>query len=125
MKKSMFIGVLPGCLFAAGVLYYQLWMPLNKMGKITCLAAESRYDFEYYDYIIVMDDNNIRNLSYMFSNKELKKVKKLLSFAGKNRDISDPWWTGEFDITYDDVLEGCHALLKHIIKENKLYDYIY
>lgn len=51
MKKSMFIGILLCCLFGAGVLYYQLWMPITTMGKYACLASESRYDFEYYDYV--------------------------------------------------------------------------
>jgi hypothetical protein len=51
MKKSMFIGVLLGCLFAAGVLYYQLWMPITTMGKYACLASESVYDLDYYTYV--------------------------------------------------------------------------
>lgn len=51
MKKSMFIGVLLGCLFAAGVLYYQLWMPITTMGKYACLASESVYNLDYYMYV--------------------------------------------------------------------------
>jgi hypothetical protein len=51
MKKSMFIGVLLCCLFAAGVLYYQLWMPITTMGKYACLASESVYDLDYYTYV--------------------------------------------------------------------------
>ena len=51
MKKSVIIGVLLGCLFAAGVLYYQLWMPITTMGKYACLASESVYNLDYYMYV--------------------------------------------------------------------------
>ena len=44
------------------------------------------------------------------------KVCRLLDFAKNPRDIADPWWTGNFDVTYDDIVEGCGALLEHIIK---------
>lgn len=80
----------------------------------------SQNDLNDYDYISVMDDNNLNNLNYMFKRNELKKVKKLLSYTKENRDIRDPWWTGEFDETYEDVLNGCIALLNHIKKEKRL-----
>ena len=63
------------------------------------------------DMIIVMDKNNRRNLA-PFIGENSHKVSSLLSFAGKDRDISDPWYTGDFDATYRDVVEDCTALLK-------------
>ena len=77
-------------------------------------------DISNCDYILVMDDNNVRNMKYLFKDKHLKRVKKLLSYTKDDRDIRDPWWTGEFDETYEDVYNGCQALLKHIIKEKRL-----
>lgn len=71
-------------------------------------------DLSHYDYILVMDENNLRNMNRMFGNSD--KVSKLLSFAGSCEDIADPWYTGNFDQTYDDIcagLEGFLAQLKY------------
>ena len=72
-------------------------------------------DYEYYDYIIAMDSFNTRNIARIVEDKE-GKVSKLLNFAGETGDIADPWYTGNFDETYDDVLRGCKGLLKHLDK---------
>ncbi len=72
-------------------------------------------DFEKYDYFIGMDDANISNMKRILQND--KKIYKLLEFSGENRSISDPWYTGDFDTTYNDVLKGCRDLLCHIKKE--------
>ena len=64
-----------------------------------------------YDLLIGMDDYNIADLKHLVFPEDLSKVRKLLSFAGSERSIADPWYTGNFDATYDDVLEGCTALL--------------
>ena len=74
----------------------------------------TRADYEKYDYLIGMDDWNIRNIERIAGGDPEHKIYKLLSFAGKNRDIADPWYTGNFDATYADVLEGCTALLDKI-----------
>lgn len=66
------------------------------------------------DYIVAMDDSNIENIQDFIGNQESGEVKKLLAYAGKEDDIADPWYTGNFDVTYDDVVEGCKALLKEI-----------
>jgi protein-tyrosine phosphatase len=65
-----------------------------------------------YDLLIGMDDYNIADLRRLVYPEDLTKVKKLLSFAGSERSIADPWYTGNFETTYNDVLEGCTALLK-------------
>lgn len=74
-------------------------------------------DYDNFDYIIGMDTANIRNLNRMLKGDPEDKVYKLLSFAGSGRDIADPWYTGNFDITYDDVVEGCEGFIEYL-REN-------
>ena len=71
----------------------------------------TKQDYDKYDYLIGMDDANIRNMTRIAGGDPEHKIHKLLEYAGSNRAIADPWYTGEFDVTYDDVLEGCEALL--------------
>lgn len=71
-------------------------------------------DYDAFDYIIGMDTWNIRNLNRMLKGDPEGKVYKLLAFAGSDRDIADPWYTGNFDETYDDVVEGCEAFLEYL-----------
>lgn len=66
------------------------------------------------DYIVAMDESNIGNIEEFIGNRESGEVKKLLAYAGRDDDIADPWYTGNFDVTYDDVVEGCKALLEEI-----------
>ncbi|MCQ2538733.1 MAG: low molecular weight phosphotyrosine protein phosphatase [Lachnospiraceae bacterium] len=73
-------------------------------------------DYDAYDYLIGMDDINIRYMEKMTGHKG-GKIHLMLSFAGRNASISDPWYTGDFGSTYRDVVEGCEGLLKHL-KEN-------
>ena len=75
----------------------------------------TKEDYEEYDYLIGMDTYNIRNMQRIAGGDPDEKIYKLLTFAGSGRDIADPWYTGNFDETYRDVLEGCKALLQHII----------
>lgn len=76
----------------------------------------TKADYDEYDYLVIMDQNNLRNLNRIIDGDPDEKVFKLLDFAGKNRDIADPWYTGNFDETYDDVVEGCQALLEYLEK---------
>ena len=71
-------------------------------------------DYDTFDYIIGMDTANIRNLNKFYNNDPEGKIYKLLQFAGESGDIADPWYTGNFDVTYDDVVRGCKGLLKKI-----------
>lgn len=64
-----------------------------------------------YDLLIGMDSYNIADLKRLVFPEDLPKVHSLLSFAGSGRSIADPWYTGNFDETYEDVLAGCKALL--------------
>ncbi|MEE1314962.1 MAG: low molecular weight protein-tyrosine-phosphatase [Faecalimonas sp.] len=72
-------------------------------------------DYEYFDYLIGMDTANIRNMQRIAGGDPDGKIYKLPSFAHQNRDIADPWYTGNFDDTYRDVLEGCEALLEYLL----------
>lgn len=76
-------------------------------------------DYEYYDYLIGMDTANIRNMNRIAGGDPQDKIYKLLSFAGSGRDIADPWYTGNFDETYADVVEGCSALLSYLQERMK------
>ena len=76
----------------------------------------TKADYDKYDYLIGMDTANIRNMTRIANGDPKGKIYKLLSFAGSGRDIADPWYTGNFDETYEDVMEGCTALLDYLIK---------
>ena len=69
----------------------------------------TKADYERYDYLVGMDSANIRNMRRITG--EDGKIYKLLSFAGLDRDVADPWYTGDFEKTYEDVALGCAALL--------------
>ncbi len=73
-------------------------------------------DYDKFDYLIGMDSMNIVNMKRILGSDPKNKIFKLLEFSGKERDIADPWYTGNFDITYDDILEGLSALLKNCLK---------
>ena len=69
-----------------------------------------------YDLLIGMDAYNIADLRRLVYPEDLPKIHKLPEFAGKKTDIADPWYTGNFDATYDDIVEGCTALLESLKK---------
>lgn len=71
-------------------------------------------DYGRYDLLIAMDDRNVRNMLVMLGGDPQGKIKKLMSFAGSDRDVADPWYTGAFDVTYRDIYEGCTALLDEL-----------
>ena len=71
-------------------------------------------DYENYDMLIAMDSNNIRNMSRMLGEDSDKKIYKLMEFVGLNADVADPWYTGNFDVTYRDIFTGCKALLDNL-----------
>ena len=73
-------------------------------------------DYHNFDYLIIMDENNGRNLKRIIGEDVDSKVYKAMSFVSESRDVKDPWYTGNFDETYDDVSRSCDALLA-LIKE--------
>ncbi|MGF7011180.1 protein-tyrosine phosphatase [Lachnospiraceae bacterium PF1-21] len=74
----------------------------------------TRADYEEYDYLIGMDHYNLRNIERICGEDTEGKVSLLMSFAGEDRDIDDPWYTNRFEKTYEDVAAGCEGLLKEL-----------
>ena len=85
---------------------------ISTAGKTAIQLKKS--DYEKYDLLICMDSANIRNTLRITGSDPDGKVSKLLSFANEGGDIADPWYTGNFYETYDDVLRGCEGLLKKL-----------
>ena len=83
-----------------------------------CAVQLKKEDYHKYDYLLGMDSMNIRNMMRILGSDPEGKVKKLLAFTDRERDIADPWYTGDFDKTYEDIVEGCEALLKYILMNN-------
>lgn len=71
-------------------------------------------DYAAYDLLICMDGNNVRNALRILGGDPDGKVKKLLSFAGRDGDVADPWYSGDFETCYRDIEQGCRALLEII-----------
>ncbi len=68
-------------------------------------------DYSKFDYIIVMDTSNTWYMERIIGKDPEHKVSLMMSFAGENKDVADPWYTGDFETTFQDVLAGCEALL--------------
>ena len=71
----------------------------------------TKADYNYYDHIILMDSNNLRNIRWVIGDDTLGKISLMMSWAGIKRDVADPWYTDDFETTYRDLLKGCTALL--------------
>ena len=78
-----------------------------------------RSDYDKYDYLIGMDSANIRNMNRIFGGDKEHKIWKIMEFADVCSDIDDPWYTGKFEKTYEDILLGCNGLLSYIKKYHK------
>ena len=76
----------------------------------------TRADYDRYDYLIGMDEWNIRNIKRITGGDPEGKIFKMMSFSGISRDVADPWYTGDFEATWKDVTEGCQGLLEYILK---------
>ena len=77
-----------------------------------------RRDYQAYDYILGMEYRNIRGIHRIIGSDPERKVSRLLDYTGQPRDIADPWYTGNFDRTYDDIVEGCEGFLDYLISQN-------
>ena len=80
----------------------------------------TRHDYEHYDYIVAMDANNMRNLSRMLVEDKQHKISLLLNYTDHPRDVADPWFTGNFEATWQDVNDGCRGLLEKIRQDWKI-----
>ncbi len=77
----------------------------------------TKKDYIEYDYIVCMEQYNIRNLHRIIGDDPESKVSLLLSYTESKRDVSDPWYSRDFEGTYKDVKEGCEALLSFLLRK--------
>lgn len=77
----------------------------------------TKRDYEYYDYIVAMDQSNLKNLRAMLGEDKQEKISLLMDYTSRPADVADPWYTGDFQATWNDVTEGCSELLKHILSK--------
>ncbi len=80
----------------------------------------TRRDYEEYDYILAAESYNIRNIERITGGDPDHKIHRLLDFSARPRDIDDPWYTGDFDTAWNDIVEGCEAFLDWLEKENRI-----
>ena len=80
----------------------------------------TKADYGRYDYLIGMEQYNIRNMMRILGGDPEHKVYRLLDFTDHPRDIDDPWYTGNFDLTYDEILEGCQALYRRLEESGEI-----
>ena len=74
----------------------------------------TREDYDKYDLLITMDSMNVRNLMKIIGSDPENKVRKLMDYTSRGGDVADPWFTGNFEVTYRDVADGCTGLLKEL-----------
>lgn len=77
-------------------------------------------DYEQFDYIIGMEEKNINDIKKIVGKDNKNKVYRLLDFSKNPRDIADPWYTGDFDKTYDDIVEGLEEFLNYLRQEKEV-----
>ena len=96
---------------------------LSKHG-ISCEGKRAvqitKADYGKYDYILGMEEHNIRNILRIVGKDPEHKVKLLLDYSDHPRDIADPWYTGNFESTYRDVVEGCEGFLLYLEREGRI-----
>ena len=85
---------------------------LSCEGKRAVLLRKD--DYARYDLIIGMDHNNLRNMHRIFGQDPEGKIQLLLDYTDHPGDIADPWYTGDFETTWDDILRGCKGLLQQL-----------
>ena len=75
-----------------------------------------RSDYDKYDYIIVFEERNKRDLINIIGNDVDNKIHLILEYAENIKDIDDPWYTDDFDTAYDEIYEGCVGLFNYLVK---------
>ena len=83
-------------------------------GKTAVQMTKSDYD--YYDKIIAMDRYNLRNMQRFVGNDEKNKVSLMMDYTDRRGDVVDPWYTGDFDTAWNDILDGCIGLYAALTK---------
>ena len=102
---------------AGNPVHYGTRNKLNSLG----ISTEGKYarkmtkdDYNKYDYILAMETRNIRDIIRITGEDKENRIHRLLDYSKKPRDIADPWYTGNFDETYDDIMEGINEFLKYL-----------
>lgn len=90
------------CLTQHGVLFDK-----NKTAR-----QVTRADYDRFDRIICMDRSNLNWIKYIIPSDPEKKIQLMMSYTGNPRDVADPWYTGDFEQTFQDILEACECMLK-------------
>lgn len=85
-----------------------------------CAVQLKKSDAEKYDLFVGMDSMNIRNMRKILGSDADEKIYKLLTFAGRGDDVSDPWYSGDFETAYNDIYEGCEGLFKYLTEERTI-----
>ena len=93
------------CLSQHGV-----WFDPSKRARQVTLA-----DYDRFDRIICMDASNLRFIKRIITDDPEEKIHLMMSYTGRSRDVADPWYTGDFETTFQDLLEGCEAMLKQVL----------
>ena len=89
---------------------------IDYSGKVGVMLK--REDYDNYDYFVGMDADNVYDMKSKLGGDPLNKVKKLLDYTNENRDVADPYWTGDFEATYRDVKDGTKALYDFIAQKH-------
>ena len=101
--------------------YPQAMAELKKHG-ISCESKRAMQlraeDYDKYDLFIGMDSANIRNMQRILGGDPDGKIRKLMTYAGQDGDVADPWYSGRFDIAYRDIYAGCEGLLQALMDNN-------
>ena len=96
---------------------------LRRLG-ISCAGKHAvqmtKRDYRDYDFLIGMDDWNLRNMRRIVGGDPDGKLFRLLDFTSSPHEVADPWYTGDFETTYHDVKEGCEALLHYLVHEGRV-----
>ena len=77
----------------------------------------TKSDYDEYDLLLCMEQYNILNLKRIIPDDPEHKIHLLLDYTDNPRDISDPWYTDDFDTAYDDIVEGCQAVMEYLKDE--------
>ena len=79
----------------------------------------TKEDYEKYDYILAMEERNVEGILRIVGNDPSNKIHRILDYSDNPRDISDPWYTGNFEQAYKDILEGTESFYNYVKKEQK------
>lgn len=98
-----------------------VYPPAKRKLKEYGISCDGKYsmqltkeDYNNYDYIICMDYNNLRGIEYIIGEDCHNKVSLMMSWADEKKEVADPWYTGDFETTYNDILRGCKGFLKKL-----------